>query len=100
MVHGDIRIPNIVFGKGNSSLIARKVGTDYPVNYNRLDGRHDDAVAGAKMLINHDKVAFAKIIKSACSKIDISDEQLLALHWIVMTGLMSSKRMLVSDLLC
>ena len=78
MVHGDIRIPNILFSEGNSTLIdfdlARGIGERYPYNYKHFLGRHPDATANAVMQICHDKFAFAEIIK-ACG-IEISEEVL------------------------
>ena len=83
MVHGDIRIPNILFSEGNSTLIdfdlARYIGQRYPLNYKHYPGRHTEALPGAVMEICHDKFAFAKIIK-ACG-IEISEE-VLKFDWI------------------
>ena len=73
LVHGDIRLPNMVFGAEKSFLIdfdfVGKNNSDrYPRHYNsQLCERHKDATPGGKMMLIHDRHSLKYIIEKKVS---------------------------------
>ena len=65
LVHGDIRIGNIVFSGEDGFLIdfdlTAKCGTPYPMTYNNLAERHPTAIRGNRRTYLHDYYALIKI---------------------------------------
>lgn len=66
IVHGDVRLPNIIFSGNNSYLIdfdlARKVGDRYPIGYTALPERHIDATSRSLMSDRHSMASIMKLV--------------------------------------
>ncbi len=79
-VHGDIRLPNLVFGSdGGGYLIdfdlARLEGDVYPrLYYHNLSVRHDDAYSGMSMRKSHDRYSLAMIVQQCFPHADVIEK--------------------------
>ncbi len=68
-VHGDIREANLVFDHENCAGylidydLARESGKLYPDGYFNAEIRHEDAITGLPMCMNHDRHSLAKIVE-------------------------------------
>lgn len=80
IVHGDIRLANIIFTNHTTYLIdfdlVGKVGQPYPEGYTSLVERHGEAVPNSPRLIKHDRYSIAFLMKlvdnsdELCSKVE------------------------------